>query len=264
MKRTGSNIYFASDLHLGAPDPESSLVRERHFVQWLDSISEDVGELFLLGDVFDFWFEYKHAVPKGYIRLLGKLAELSDRGVQIHVFTGNHDQWYKDYLPSQINAQLYFEPIVKTFFGKQYFLAHGDGLGPGDHGYKLLKKIVTHPISKWLYERLHPNFGIGLALWFSRKGGNHYYDNPELGEVEHLGMKEFLYQHATTYAKSHQEIDTYIYGHRHILIDDELKEGPRIVILGDWIQYFSFLKISPSGAELGTFLPKDYKHNTTI
>lgn len=232
-----------------------SLERERHFVQWLDSIEEDVAALYILGDLFDFWFEYRHVVPKGYIRLLGKLASLADRGVEIHIFTGNHDQWYKDYFPSQFGAQIHFGPIIKTFFGRTYFMAHGDGLGPGDHGYKLLKKVVTHPFSKWLYARLHPNLGIGLALWMSRLGGNHHYMNPSLDEVEHLGFKEFLYQYTLEHAKKRPEIDTHIFGHRHLLIDDKLKAGPHIIILGDWIQYFSYLKISATGEELAIFPP---------
>ena len=261
---SGTNIYFASDLHLGAPNPEMSLTRERHFVRWLDSISEDVAELYLLGDVFDFWFEYRHAVPKGYIRLLGKLAELSDQGVKIHLFTGNHDQWYRDYFPTQIDAQIHAHPITKEFFGRTYYLAHGDGLGPGDHGYKFLKKIVTHPLSKWLYARLHPNLGIGLALWFSRLGGNHHYYNPGEDEVIHLGMKEFLYQHSIEYSQTHPEIDTYIYGHRHILIDDQLEDGPHIIVLGDWIQYFSFLKISPEGPMLHTFPPQNINQYSSL
>ncbi|MEM7375291.1 MAG: UDP-2,3-diacylglucosamine diphosphatase [Bacteroidota bacterium] len=230
-----------------------SLEREKHFVNWLTSISDDVSELYILGDLFDFWFEYRQVVPKGYIRLLGKLAELADQGVIIHIFAGNHDQWYQDYFPNQIGAHIHFGPVTKTFFDRTYFLAHGDGLGPGDHGYKFLKKIVTHPLSKWLYARLHPNLGIGLALWFSRQGGNHHYLDPALDEVEHLGFKEFLYQFALDHAKKHSEIDTYIFGHRHLLIDDKLKAGPHIIILGDWIQYFSYLKISPVGEELAVF-----------
>ncbi|HEY6162735.1 MAG TPA: UDP-2,3-diacylglucosamine diphosphatase, partial [Bacteroidia bacterium] len=128
----GKKIYFASDFHLGVPDHDRSLGRERRIVRWLDEIKADAGEIFLMGDLFDFWFEYKRAVPKGYVRLLGKLAELSDSGIPIHIFTGNHDMWIFDYLPRELNAKIYRAPITREFNGKKFFLAHGDGLGPGD------------------------------------------------------------------------------------------------------------------------------------
>ena len=238
------HIYFASDLHLGAPDREQSLIREKHFVRWLDDIEPHVAELFLLGDVFDFWFEYKRAVPKGFVRLLGKLAHLSDQGVKIHLFSGNHDLWYDDYLKLEIGAQIYKEPIIREFFGKKFYLAHGDGLGPGDYGYKFMKKIVVHPISKWLFARLHPNFGIGLAHLFSRMGGDHNYQSPEEAEVKYKGQDEYLYSHSKKILNQQPDIDVFIYGHRHVLIDDEFVPGARIIILGDWIQYFSYLVVN--------------------
>ncbi|MEM7658908.1 MAG: UDP-2,3-diacylglucosamine diphosphatase [Bacteroidota bacterium] len=246
-----SHIYFASDLHLGAPSPEESLVREKHFVRWLDHIKHHAAKLFLVGDLFDFWFEYKHAVPRGYVRMLGKLAELSDAGTEIHVFTGNHDHWFQSYLTEQIGATIYREPQLMTFFGRKYYIAHGDGLGPGDHGYKLLKKVVTAPLSRWLYARLHPNSGIGLALWVSSRGGNH--DYRDHGEVDHLGEQEFLYQHANQVYSQQPDIDCFIFGHRHMLIDDVRENGLHVVILGDWIQYFSYLQVHEAGEELCAF-----------
>ena len=246
-------IYFASDLHLGAPDPQKSLIREKHFVRWLDEIEPNVAELYLLGDVFDFWFEYKRAVPKGFVRILGKLAELSDQGVKIHLFSGNHDLWYSDYLESEIHAQIYKEPVIKEIFGKKFYLAHGDGLGPGDHGYKIMKRIVVHPISKWLFARLHPNFGIGLAHLFSRMGGDHNYQNPEDVEVRHKGQDEYLYSHSKKILQEHPDIDFFIYGHRHVLIDDEFAPDTRIIILGDWIQYFSYLVVNEEEVQLKVY-----------
>ena len=152
-----SKIYFASDLHLGVPNREKSLVREKLFVQWLDEIKNDAEAIYLVGDIFDFWFEYKKAVPKGYVRLLGKLAEISDSGIPIHIFTGNHDMWLFDYLEDEINAHIYREPIEISMKGKRFFISHGDGLGPGDNGYKLIKKIFKNKLCQWLFERIHPN-----------------------------------------------------------------------------------------------------------
>lgn len=247
------NIYFASDLHLGAPDPQKSLIREKHFVKWLDTIADDAAEIYLLGDVFDFWFEYKHAVPKGCIRLMGKLAELADKGIQIHFFTGNHDLWYKDYFIFEFNAKIYSEPIVKEFFGKKYYLAHGDGLGPGDHGYKVMKKIITHPFCRWMFGRLHPNFGIWLARTMSGMSSNHSYDGILAHEEPHRGKFEYLFMHARELLSQKMDIDYFVFGHRHILVDEEIEPEKHIIILGDWIQYYSFLKISEEATELNIF-----------
>lgn len=165
----GKKIYFASDFHLGVPTYEKSLEREKKIVKWLDSIKADAEELYLMGDVFDFWFEYKTVAPRGYVRLLGKLAELSDAGIKLFYFTGNHDMWTFDYLKKELNATIYRKPIEQEYNGKKFYIGHGDGLGPGDHGYKFIKKIFASSISQWLFARLHPNFGIGLANYFSKK-----------------------------------------------------------------------------------------------
>ena len=162
-------IYFASDFHLGVPDYKKSLEREKIIVAWLDMIKTDAKELYLLGDVFDFWFEYKTVVPRGYVRLLGKLAELSDSGIQIYYFTGNHDMWTFDYLEKELNVTIYRKPIEKTYSSKSFYIGHGDGLGPGDHGYKFIKKVFSNKFSQWLFARLHPNAGIGIAEYFSKK-----------------------------------------------------------------------------------------------
>lgn len=246
-------IYIASDLHLGAPDPTSSLAREKHFVRFLREVAHDATELYLLGDVFDFWFEYKRVVPRGYVRLLGQLAAMADAGVKIHLFAGNHDLWYDGYLTQEIGATLYREPVIRSFHGRRYYLAHGDGLGPGDHGYKVMKRVFTHPLSRWLFARLHPNFGVGLALQVSQKGGNHHYHAPEELEEQHKGEAEFLYHHARAVFAEDPGIEAFIFGHRHLLIDDQLQDGPRIILLGDWIQYFSYLTLTPDGCSLSVF-----------
>lgn len=249
------HIFIASDLHLGAPNPAESIKRERHFVAWLDSISDRVTDLYLLGDIFDFWFEYKAAIPKGHVRILGKLAELSDQGVQIHLFAGNHDLWYGDYFEQQLGAHIYYAPIVLNWFGQTYYLGHGDGLGPGDHGYKFMKRIVTHPVSKWFFKWLHPDLGIRLAYWVSHAGGNHKYGSGDRYENRHLGDNEFLYAHVLEVQAERQDIDTFIFGHRHIAIDDTWSDDTRIVLLGDWIQYYTFFEISESETTLQTWAP---------
>src|ERR1044072_296074 len=163
-------IYFASDFHLGIPDKASSLAREKRICNWLEQIREDAAELYLVGDLFDVWFEYKNVIPKGHTRFLGKLAELSDAGLHIEAFTANHDLWMRGYFEDELNIPVHHDPITRNFNGKKFFIAHGDGLGPGDHGYKLLKKVLRSPVSQWLYRRLHPDTGVGMAGWFSRLG----------------------------------------------------------------------------------------------
>lgn len=248
-----NKIYFVSDLHLGAPDHGSSLIREKHFVHWLKSIENEVSELYLLGDIFDFWYEYKYAVPKGFVRMLGQLAAMADNGVVIYVFTGNHDLWYRDYLANEIGAHIYHEPVIREIFGKKFYLAHGDGLGPGDNGYKWMKKVFTNSFNQWLFTRLHPDYGIGLARFFSSLSRNHNYGDPGAKEVFHHGNKEYLYIHAQDTLNQMPDIQVFVFGHRHILICDEIAPGCELVMLGDWIQYFSFLEVSEAGLHLDVF-----------
>ena len=231
-----THIYFASDFHLGAPNLEESHERERLLVKWLDEISLNATEIFLVGDLFDFWFEYKRAVPRGHVRLLGKMAELTDRGIPVHVFTGNHDMWIFDYLEEETGVQVYREPIYREWSGKKFLIGHGDGLGPGDHGYKFLKKVFESKLCQWLFARLHPNFGIWLANYWSKKSRSHTgnKDQTFLGEENEwlaIYSKELL-------EKEH--IDYFIFGHRHLSLD--LKVGPnsRYLNLGDWINYYTF------------------------
>jgi len=152
-------VYFASDFHLGIDARLSSREREKQLVRWLEQIRKDAYSIYLVGDVFDFWFEYKTVVPKGYVRLLGKLAELRDEGIPIYFFTGNHDMWMFSYFEEELGIPIYREPIVREIMGKTFFIGHGDGLGPGDHGYKFIKRVFANPVCQWLFERLHPKIG---------------------------------------------------------------------------------------------------------
>ena len=239
-------IYFASDLHLGVPDHASSLEREKHFVRWLDMIKEDCLELFLVGDLFDFWFEYKTVVPKGYVRLLGKLAELHDNGITIHYFTGNHDLWQRNYFPEEIGAKVYYDPIRRDILGRDFFIGHGDGLGPGDHGYKFMKKVFRNRVMQWMFHRFHPNFGIGLANYFSRMSRKKTGDKDAID----YGEKEFLTIFCRDTLKKEPEIDYFVFGHRHLPKELELEPGKFYINLGDWMGHFTYLRVSEDAVEL--------------
>ena len=242
----GKKIYFASDFHLGVPDYEKSLIREKKIVAWLDTIETDCEELYLLGDVFDFWFEYRTVVPRGFVRLLGKLASMSDRGIVIHYFTGNHDMWTFDYLVKELNVKLYRQPIERTYNGKSFYIGHGDGLGPGDHGYKFIKKIFASKICQWLFARLHPNFGVGLANYWSRKSriATGTVDEKFLGDE-----REWLVIHSKELlAKKHY--DFLIFGHRHLPLDIPINGTSRYINLGDWVKYNSYAVFDGERLEL--------------
>jgi len=245
------NIYLVSDLHLGAPNHEKSLIREKHFVRWLDEVATDAAALYLVGDVFDFWFEYRHAVPKGYVRLLGKLAEMADRGVQIHIFAGNHDLWYDSYFEQQFQACIHTRPVIHELLGRTFYIAHGDGLGPGDHGYKLLKFILSNPVSRWLFARLHPNFGIGLANLSSGLSRHANEQKPQL--KQYLGKDEYLYEHASQLHEVRKDIQYFVFGHRHIAVEDDIAPGAKLIILGDWIDHFTYLAVTPHEVALRTY-----------
>lgn len=233
----GKKVYFASDFHLGIPDRASSLDREKRICHWLDQIQYDAGCIYLVGDLFDAWFEYRHVVPKGFTRFLGKLAALRDAGVPIEVFTGNHDLWMRGYFQDELTIPVHHQPVTRSYNGKKFFIAHGDGLGPGDHGYKLLKKVLTSPIAQWLYRRIHPDTGVGLASWFSRLGPKHMEDD---NGNHFLGPdKEWLIQFARETLRQ-EHFDYFIFGHRHIALTWALTEDSMYVNLGDWISLNSY------------------------
>ncbi|MBK9801058.1 MAG: UDP-2,3-diacylglucosamine diphosphatase [Bacteroidetes bacterium] len=245
----GKKIYFASDFHLGAPDAVTSLKREKLLVKWLDEIKTDAQEIYLVGDVFDFWFEYKTAVPKGFVRLLGKLAELADKGIVLHYFTGNHDMWVFDYLPSEIGLTIYRGVLEKEYNGKQFYIAHGDGLGPGDRGYKFIKKVFANPVCQWLFARLHPNFGIRMANFWSGKSRLHtgFSDEKFLGEE-----KEWLVIYSKEVLQK-KHIDYFIFGHRHLPLDISLGSKSKYINLGEWMNYASYAVFDGEKTELKYF-----------
>lgn len=231
-----SKIYFASDFHLGVPNDAASLKRERQIVKWLDLVLSDADELLLVGDVFDFWFEYKKVIPKGFSRLFGKLAEIADRGIQIHFFTGNHDLWLLDYFQKEFGIQVHTAPQVMTWDGISCFVGHGDGLGPGDKGYKRMKKVFTNSISKWLFRWLHPDIGVSIANSWSRSSRVH---NKE--KKTFLGPdKEWLMIYANKKLETSFH-DYFIFGHRHVPIFQPLNNPKSTFVnLGDWIHHQSY------------------------
>ncbi|HYM92726.1 MAG TPA: UDP-2,3-diacylglucosamine diphosphatase [Chitinophagaceae bacterium] len=248
-------IYFISDFHLGAPNHGSSLEREKIIVRFLDEIKNKAAEIFLVGDMFDFWYEYRRVVPKGYVRLLGKLAELSDARIPIHFFAGNHDMWMKDYFPKELNIPVYFEPKELERNGKKFLIGHGDGLGPGDHGYKRMKKFFRNPVSKWLFGVMPPLFGMGLANYLSRRS------RAQTGVAEEVFLgedKEWLIIYCKEKLKENK-YDFFVFGHRHLAIDYRLNESSRYINLGDWIHYFSYAEFDGTTLELKSYLGKDDK-----
>lgn len=232
----GKKIYFLSDFHLGVPDHVSSVEREKRIVAFLDQAKKDAAMIFVVGDLFDFWFEYRTVVPKGYVRILGKLAELTDNQISVHFFVGNHDMWMSGYFEKELNIPVFYQSQTYTFNGKQFFVGHGDGLGPGDHGYKFMKKIFRNPICRFLFGLLPPFFGISLANFFSKRSrivtGNA--DEKFLGEDN-----EWLVIYAKQKLKE-EHFDYFIFGHRHLPIDFQLNKSSRYVNLGDWIKYNSY------------------------
>lgn len=233
----GKKIYFASDFHLGIPDHAATVAREKRLCHWLDTIKDDAAQLYLVGDLFDAWFEYKHVVPRGYTRFLGKLAELSDNGLHIEAFTGNHDLWMRGYFEQELNIPVHHEPVRREFNGKKFYIGHGDGLGPGDTGYKVLKTVLRSPFTQWLYRRIHPDTGVGMASWFSHLGPDKQGVVPE---KEFMGPeKEMLVQYCMDFLKK-EHIDYFIFGHRHLCIEYPLPQNSLYVNLGDWLRYDSY------------------------
>lgn len=229
-------IFFLSDFHLGAPNSEKSLQREKRVVRFLEEIKREASEIFILGDLFDFWYEYRRVVPRGFVRILGKLAELTDMGIRIHFFVGNHDMWMKDYFQKELNIPVYFEPRDFEYHGKKFLIGHGDGLGPGDKGYKFIKKIFRNPFCQWLFGILPPAIGMGLADYFSRKSRAQtgITDEQFLGEDNEwlvIYSKEILKKKFYHY---------FVFGHRHLPLDIRLSEISRYINLGDWIKYNSY------------------------
>ena len=241
-------LYFASDFHLGAPSKDESRKRERRLIKWLEHIKTDASAIFLVGDIFDFWFEYKHTVPKGFIRFQGKLAELADEGIKVVFFSGNHDLWYDEYLIDELGISIYNDPIRVKVKDKTLLVGHGDGLGRGDGTYKLLKRLFTAKIPRWMFQWLHPNIGVAIATFWSRKSrkASGHKDDVFLDQEERL----FAYSKEIEQQEHH---DYYIFGHRHMSLTMELSDNSTYFNLGDWIKGAPYLVYDGKDAAIHHF-----------
>lgn len=245
-------LYFASDFHLGVPDHAASRAREDKIVRWLDMIKHDAAEIFLMGDIFDFWFEYATVVPKGYIRLLGKLAELTDSGIKLYMFKGNHDMWMFDYFQKELNAIIIPNELEIERNGKTFYLHHGDGLGPGDAKYKFLKKFFRSNLCQWLFERIHPNLGVGVANYWSQHSRITQGKNEVRKNLEQEWLVAFSREQISI-----KPYDYLIFGHRHLPLDIPLNSQSRYVNLGEWVNYFSYAVFDGNDLKLEYFEKSD-------
>ncbi len=239
-------IYLASDFHLGAPSLEATQVREKKIVRWLTEIEKDAAGIVLVGDLFDFWFEYRHVVPKGFNRFIGKIAEIRDRGIPVIFFTGNHDLWMRDYFETELGVQVFPMPRSFQIGDRKVYVGHGDGLGPGDRKFKFFKKVFTNRIAKWGFKWLHPDLGIPLAKKWSNSSKKACNEPPFQSE------KEWLVIHSKEIEKSAHH-DYYIYGHRHLVSEYELGEDSMYYNLGEWMSGSTYLTIDSKGAQLIKF-----------
>ncbi len=249
MNSDPKKIYFASDQHFGIPDAASSKLREKKFISWLDEVKTDAKAIFLLGDLFDFWFEYKTVVPKGFIRVLGKIAELKDSGIPIYFFVGNHDLWMIDYFETELGIPVYHHPKEFVFDEKTFLIGHGDGLGPGDKGYKRMKKVFAHPLSKWFYRWLHPDIGVKLAQYLSTK--NKLISGQE--DINFLGEEnEWLAQYAKRKLEQ-KHYDYFLFGHRHLPMEIQVGKDSKYINTGDWISHFTYAVFDGNELTLKTY-----------
>ncbi len=245
--------YFASDFHFGTPKIEDNQGREKRLIRWLDSIKDDADKVFLMGDLFDFWFEYGTVIPKGHLRVLGKIAELVDKGIEVHFFIGNHDLWQFGYLEKEVGVIVHKRPEVISLDGKRFLLAHGDALGPGDKGYKFMKRIFECKFNQFLFRWLHPDIGIRFALWCSYKS--------RLGKNlhgrkfdEHFDVTTCSqYKFAEMQVENNPDIDFVVFGHVHYPIEKMMNEHTKFMFLGDWITHFTFAIFDGNDLELRSF-----------
>jgi UDP-2,3-diacylglucosamine hydrolase len=242
------NTYFLSDFHLGTPNAQASLEREKLICKFLDSIAHDAKAVYLVGDIFDFWFEYETVVPKGFLRFFSRLVMLKEKGIEVFVFTGNHDLWMKNYFETELQIPVYFSSIQKNIDGKQFFIGHGDGLGPGDKGYKRMKKIFTNPFCRWLFKWIHPDIGVGMANYWSRKSRSATGSSDE----KNFGNDEWLVQYCNRKLQT-QHKDYFIFGHRHLPLQIKLNEKSTYINLGDWLRYNSYAVFNGVDCELKYF-----------
>lgn len=245
----GKKLYFASDFHLGAPNPQKSKSREQKIIRWLDTIADDAAGIFLVGDIFDFWFEYGEVIPKGFIPFISKISQLRDRNIPIFFFTGNHDLWMRDYFTRELGIPVYHQPIQILVAGKTFLIGHGDGLGPGDKSYKFLKKVFLNPLAIWLFRWFHPDLGVKLARTWS---GHSRATNLTKDEGKFLGDDEWLWQYSKEIQAS-QHHDYYVFGHRHLPLELPVGKQSTYFNLGEWVSQYTYLVFDGEKPKLETF-----------
>ncbi|WP_106832292.1 UDP-2,3-diacylglucosamine diphosphatase [Parabacteroides pacaensis] len=234
-------IYFASDAHLGARFHKDPLATEKKLVRWLDFIKQNASAIYFLGDMFDYWFEYKYVVPKGFIRFLGKVAELADSGIEIHFFIGNHDIWMFDYLPKETGAIIHREPLTIDLLGKRFFLGHGDEVDDRSLSFRFIRALFRNKFCQWLYAGIHPRWTMGFAYAWSLHSRRSGLQQKEKDKYEGEDA-EYLVSFAKDYLKTHPDINFFIFGHRHIMLDLMLTRSSRLLIAGDWMKLFSYIE----------------------
>jgi UDP-2,3-diacylglucosamine hydrolase len=246
LKGSGK-IFFASDFHLGLRTESDPVEREKRIVDWLNKVALEATEIFLLGDVFDFWWEYKHVVPRGFTRFLGAVSSITDSGIPVHFFTGNHDMWVRDYLSDECGMIIHKSPLSTQFDGKKFHIAHGEGLGSNNIGYKILLSIFRNKPLRYLYTMIHPAWGMRI--------GHRWSLNSRLAKgisLDFLGEdKEDLINYSKSILEK-EHIDYFIYGHRHLALTHTLKQGSRIFLLGDWINGGSYVEWDGNDLKLKT------------
>ncbi|MDR0938681.1 MAG: UDP-2,3-diacylglucosamine diphosphatase [Mediterranea sp.] len=232
------NVYFLSDAHLGSRAIEHGRTQERRLVNFLDSVKHKASAIYLLGDIFDFWYEFKLVVPKGYTRFLGKLSELTDMGVEVHFFVGNHDLWCGDYLTKECGVTVHHEPQTIEIYGKEFYLAHGDGLGDPSKKFRIMRQMFRNKTLQTLFSTLHPRWSLEMGLSWAKHSR---LKRLEEGPPQYLGEeREYLVRYTKEYLRNHPNINYFIYGHRHIELDLMLSATARVLILGDWISYYTY------------------------
>lgn len=245
----GKKLFFASDFHLGAPNPQKSRLREQKIIRWLDTIADDAAGIFFVGDIFDFWFEYEEVVPKGFIPFISKISQLRDQKIPIFFFTGNHDLWMKNYFTQELGIPVYHQPIELKAGGKSFFIGHGDGLGPGDNSYKFLKKVFLNPLAIWLFRWIHPDIGVRLARTWS---GHSRTTNSTKVEDKFLGDDEWLWIYCKE-IHSLQQSDYYVFGHRHFPLELPVGTKSTYFNLGEWVNHCTYLVFDGQKTRLETF-----------
>lgn len=243
-------IYFISDIHLGFPTASESRQREKLLVNWLDTIKPHTERLFLLGDIFDYWYEYKRVVPRGFVRFLSKIAEFTDSDIPVHLFTGNHDIWVFDYLPDEIGVKVHHQPYIFEHSGKKIYMAHGDGLGKYDKKYRLLKSLFTNKTAQFFYSKLHPNFTIGFAQRWSK------HSRASKPPPTFYGAdKEWLILYAKELLTK-EHFDYFIFGHRHLAINISIAPDSRFIHTGDWLYHYTYAVFDGTKIEINSIKPK--------